>query len=81
LRAAKLDVTPEQVEAAHRPIDRQLGYQIALNKFGRVAAERRAAQSDNVLNSAAAMLKTAPNQAALFQQAQQQAAAAAVRSK
>jgi carboxyl-terminal processing protease len=80
LRAAKLNVTAEQVEAAQRPIDRQLGYQIALNKFGRVAAERRAAQSDNVLNSAAAMLKTAPNQAALFQHAQQQAAAA-VRSK
>lgn len=70
LRAAGVDVTAEQFEAARRLIDRDLTFEIALHKFGRSVAIQRRDQSSPVVRTAAELLRSASNQQALFQIAQ-----------
>jgi carboxyl-terminal processing protease len=76
LHADGLEVEASQYEAARRIIDRNLGYQIALNKFGREVAARRDNASDSVITRAAELLKEATNQQALFRTVEAKAQAA-----
>jgi carboxyl-terminal processing protease len=70
LRAADVEVTAEEFAAAQRLIDRDLTYEIALNRFGRAAAIQRRNQDSEVVRTAVDLLRGAPNQQALFQMAQ-----------
>jgi carboxyl-terminal processing protease len=70
LRAANVDVTEQQFQAAQRLIDRDLTWELALHKFGRPAAIQRRNQESTAVRAAYDLLRAAPNQQALFQQAQ-----------
>ncbi|MBV9109105.1 MAG: hypothetical protein JO306_06850, partial [Gemmatimonadetes bacterium] len=71
LRAAGVDITPEQYAGAQRWVDRQLSNQIAVSRFGQAAAAQRNDMDDKVLQEAVRLLQASPNQAALFRAAEQ----------
>jgi carboxyl-terminal processing protease len=71
LRAAGVEVTPEQYAGAARWLDRQLGNQIVISRFGQAAAAQRNDVDDKVLQEAVRLLQASPNQAALFRAAEQ----------
>ena len=71
LRAAGVEVTPEQWAGAARWIDRQLGNQITISRFGQAAAAQRNDVDYRVLQEAVRLLQASPNQAALFRAAEQ----------
>ncbi|HEX8906161.1 MAG TPA: S41 family peptidase [Longimicrobiaceae bacterium] len=71
LRAAGVEITPEQYAGAQRWIDRQLGNQIAVSRFGQAAAAQRNDMDDKALQEAVRLLQASPNQAALFRAAEQ----------
>jgi len=70
LQRADVQVTPAQFEAAQRLIDRDLAWEITLNKFGRSAAIERRNHDNPVVRTAADLLRSAATQQALFQMAQ-----------
>jgi carboxyl-terminal processing protease len=69
LRTANVEVTEQQFEAARRLIDRDLTYEIALNRFGRGVAIQRRNQESTAVRAAVELLRNAPNQQALFEAA------------
>ncbi|HEX6748913.1 MAG TPA: S41 family peptidase [Longimicrobium sp.] len=71
LRAAGVEVTPEQYAGAQRWLDRQLANQIVIARFGQQAAAQRNDVDDKVLQEAVRLLQASPNQAALFRAAEQ----------
>jgi carboxyl-terminal processing protease len=79
LRAAGLQVTPQQYEAGRRIMDQNLGEEIASRKFGQEGGARRANENSPVVRAAVGMLRGAADQASLFSQAQAQARTAAAR--
>jgi carboxyl-terminal processing protease len=70
LQRANVEVTEQQFEAARRLIDRDLAWEISLNKFGRSAAIQRRNQESPVVRTAHDLLRSAANQQVLFQTAQ-----------
>jgi carboxyl-terminal processing protease len=70
LQRADVQVTPAQFEAAQRLIDRDLAWEITLNKFGRSAAIQRRNHDNPAVRTAADLLRSAATQQALFQMAQ-----------
>jgi carboxyl-terminal processing protease len=70
LQRADVAVTPDQFEAAQRLIDRDLAWEITLNKFGRSAAIERRNHENPVVREAADLLRSAADQQALFQMVQ-----------
>jgi hypothetical protein len=76
LRAAGLQITPEQFEAGRRYVDQRLAVEIASRKFGQEGAARRANENSPVVRAAVGMLRGAADQATLFRQAQSRTAAA-----
>ena len=66
LRAAGIEATRPQFDAAARLIRQRLAYEIALAKFGPTAASERTNSTDEVVNAAVELLRGAPTQAALF---------------
>lgn len=70
LGAAGIQVSREEYRAAERLIRQQLGYQIALAKFGPSVASQRNNSDDDVVRAAVELLKAAPNQQALFKAAE-----------
>lgn len=75
LRAAGLQITPEQFEAGRRYVDQRLAIEIASRKFGQEGAARRANETNPVVRAAVEMLRGSPDQASLFRQAQTRTAA------
>ncbi|HSU16559.1 S41 family peptidase [Longimicrobium sp.] len=71
LRAAGVEITPEQYAGAQRWVDRQLANQIAVSRFGQSAAAQRNDVDDKALQEAVRLLQASPNQAALFRAAEQ----------
>jgi carboxyl-terminal processing protease len=71
LRAAGVDITPELYAGAQRFVDRQIGNQIAIARFGQAAAAERNDVDDRVMQEAIRLLQASPNQAALFRAAEQ----------
>ncbi len=76
LRAAEVEIEREEFEAAQRFIDRQLVYQIAVNRFGRAVAAQREAATDAVLRAAVDVLRGARDQQTVFRAAQARVQAA-----
>jgi hypothetical protein len=72
LRAAGLEMTPEQFEGGRRFVDARLVNEIALSKFGPAVAAQRNDVDDRALQQAVRLLSQAPTQAALFRLAEQQ---------
>ncbi|CAN5404228.1 hypothetical protein BH24GEM3_BH24GEM3_12240 [soil metagenome] len=75
LQAAELEIERGDFDAARRLVDQHLVNQIAVNKFGRHVAAMRQLAADNALRTAVEMLRSAPNQQALFQMARTRAQA------
>jgi carboxyl-terminal processing protease len=75
LRAANIEVTQEEFEAARRLVDGDLVFEIAHHKFGRGVARQRSDQQSSAVQAAAELLRGAANQQALFQRAQARTAA------
>ena len=69
-------MTREQYDAAQEIIDRSLGYEIALDKFGRPVAEERRSAQDDVIRAARELLGGVTTQQALFRTAEEQQARA-----
>jgi carboxyl-terminal processing protease len=67
LRAANVEVTEEQFAAARRLIDRDLTYEVALNKFGRAVAIQRRNQESPAVRTAVELLRAAASQQAVFE--------------
>jgi carboxyl-terminal processing protease len=80
LRTANVEVTEQQFEAAQRLINRDLTFEIALNKFGRGVAIQRRNQESAAVRAAVDLLRNAPNQQALFEAAKTRNQAQAARS-
>jgi carboxyl-terminal processing protease len=76
LRAAGVQLTPQQYEAGRRYVDQRLGVEIASRKFGQEGGARRANENSPVVRAAVGMLRVAADQASLFRQAQARTAAA-----
>ncbi|HYJ80985.1 MAG TPA: S41 family peptidase [Longimicrobiaceae bacterium] len=72
LRAAGVEVTREQVEAARRLIDARLTTEIATSRFGPSVAAMRNDVNDRALQEAIRLLQRAGDQAALFRAAEQE---------
>jgi carboxyl-terminal processing protease len=70
LQRANVEVTEDEFEAARRLIDRDLAWEISLNRFGRSAAIQRRNQESPVVRTAHDLLRNAANQQVLFQTAQ-----------
>ena len=66
LRGEGVGVTFEQLQGANRLIDRHLGSEIALAKWGWEGRAQRANRDDNVVQAAVDLLRRAPNQQELF---------------
>jgi carboxyl-terminal processing protease len=66
LRAAGVEGTREQFDAASRLIQQRLAYEITLAKFGPTAASERTNSNDEVVAAAVELLRGSSNQAALF---------------
>ncbi|HEV2147934.1 MAG TPA: S41 family peptidase [Longimicrobiaceae bacterium] len=66
LRAAGLDLTPEQYAGAQRFIDRRLGQEVVQHKFGANVAARRVTASDRAVTEAHALLRRAESPEALL---------------
>lgn len=75
LQAAGVEVSPADEEIARRFLNRDIGYQVALNKFSRSVAEQRAAAKDKVVQRALELLRGADSQQALFENARTEVAA------
>ena len=75
LRAAGLEITPEQYQGAQRFIDHRLATEIANRKFGPEGEAKRRDTADKVIQSAVELLRGAPDQATLFRRAQPTATA------
>jgi carboxyl-terminal processing protease len=75
LRGADVEVAREEFEAARRLVDADLGFEIALHKFGRGVARQRADQESSAVRAATELLRGATSQQALFQRAQALSAA------
>jgi carboxyl-terminal processing protease len=76
LRTDGVEVTWDQLQDASRLIDRHLGSQIALAKWGQEGRAQRDNREDNVVRAAVELLRDAPNQAALFGMAETRTSAA-----
>lgn len=70
LRSAGLDVSRDQFQRAQRLIDQRVAYEISLHEFGQAAATERANSGDNVVRAAVELLRSAPDQQALFRAAE-----------
>jgi carboxyl-terminal processing protease len=75
LEAAGVEVSPADEAIARRFLNRDIGYQVALNKFSRSVAEQRAAGNDKVVQRALDLLRGADSQQALFEKARMEVAA------
>ena len=69
LRAAGIEVTREQFDAAARLLDQRLAYEIAFAKWGVSVAAARSTANDNVVRSAVELLRNASTPQALFREA------------
>jgi carboxyl-terminal processing protease len=75
LSADGVEVTWEQMEAASRLVERHVGSEIALAKWGSEARAQRANLGDNVVRTAIDLLSQAPDQQTLFGMAEVRASA------
>jgi carboxyl-terminal processing protease len=66
LKAAGVEGTRAQFDAAARLIRQRLAYEISLAKFGPTAASERTNSTDDVVNAAVELLRGTSDQAALF---------------
>jgi carboxyl-terminal processing protease len=66
LRAAGVQATRAQFDAADRLLRQRLGYEIALARFGPNVASERSNANDDVVAAAVNLLRGAPNEAALY---------------
>lgn len=61
-----VEVTREQYDNAARWVRQRIGYEVALAKFGSAVASQRNNGDDNVVRQAVELLRSAPDQQALF---------------
>lgn len=66
LQTEGLEVTWEQFQDARRLVDRQVGVEVALAKWGQAGRAQRLNRDDNLIRTAIELLQTAQNQDALF---------------